>query len=65
MSVQSFSWKATVLQKLDPTLIKHICTKVIKVFRITVIFWAGVLGQFGAKLCRLLALQDQDWTILF
>ncbi len=51
-AVQSWSWRAAVLQILAPTPIKHSWTEVIKVSRITTIFQAGILEQAGAKICR-------------
>ncbi len=40
-------------------------THINQVFRITTNFKASVLVEVGAKLCRTLALQEQDWTILY
>ncbi len=62
-AVQSWSWRAAVLQILAPTPIKHSWTEVIKVSRITTIFQAGILEQAGAKSVEQ-ALHVQDWTPL-
>ncbi len=55
-SVQFSFWRATTLQKN-----KHL-NQLINVLRITNDFQANVFRQVGAKLCRILAIHEQDWT---
>ncbi len=45
-------------------LIKHTWINVTNVFRLTKNFQASVLELVGAKLCRILALHQQDWLPL-